>query len=173
MVFRLDNLDFLFRPYPRCTIVRWWKRDGTMVKARWYDGENAMVRWWKRDGAIVRTRWHDGEQAIVRWWKHDGAMGRWWKRDGTITLRFHHCAIAPSRFHHRVIAFSSSYHRVFTIVPSHFHHRTIVHRGYRLNKNHDCPNGSPHQGTKRIAVRYSFKRGEIMRYGRLMTDLFV
>jgi hypothetical protein len=33
-----------------------WKHVGTMMKARWHDGENAMVRWWKRDGTMLKTR---------------------------------------------------------------------------------------------------------------------
>jgi hypothetical protein len=53
-VFSFDNRD------PRCTMVRWCKRDGTMVKKRGHDGESAMVRWGKRDGTMVKTR-EDGQ----------------------------------------------------------------------------------------------------------------
>jgi hypothetical protein len=42
--------------------------DGTMVKIRWYDDENAMVRCWNCNCAIVR------------WWKYN------------VTSRFHHRA---------------------------------------------------------------------------------
>jgi hypothetical protein len=29
--------------------------------------ENAMVRWRKRDGTMVKTQWYDGESVMVRW----------------------------------------------------------------------------------------------------------
>jgi hypothetical protein len=100
-VFNLANRDFLFCLYmnPRCTMIRWWKRDGTKIrwcKTRWYDDEN------------VRLLYH---------------------RVFTIVpSHFHHRAIAFSPSYHRVssIAFSLSYYRTFTIVPSRFHHRAIA-----------------------------------------------
>ena len=111
-VFRLDNRDFLFCRYPRCTMVRWWKRNGT------------MTRWWKDNGAMVKSRWYDGTMAETRWYTEFSSS---YHRVFTIVQScFHHrvfiiapsCfTIIPSRFHHCTIAFSLSYHRVFYGIP--------------------------------------------------------
>jgi hypothetical protein len=126
-VFHLDNRDILFSLYPRCTMIRWWKRDGT------------IVRGWKHDDTMMKTRWYDGE----------------------IVMAWYNIAFSPP--YHLGIALSPSNHRVFTIVPScfhdrliaplRFHHRTIVHRGYSLNKNHDCPYGTPYLSLRNNIVK--------------------
>jgi hypothetical protein len=80
---------------------------------------------------MVKTRWYDGENAMTRCWNPDSVIARWWQRD--ITLCFHyrtnapsrHCVsiIVPMRFHHRAITF---HHHVFTIVSWGFHHCVIT-----------------------------------------------
>jgi hypothetical protein len=97
---------FFFSLLPRCTMERWWKRDGTMMKTQWY------VRWWYRDGAIVLCYI---------------AFSPSYHRVFTIVPSRHRVfIIVPSRFHHRAIAFSQSYHCVFIIVPLRFDHRVIA-----------------------------------------------
>ena len=44
IVLRLDNREFLFCRYLRCTMVRWWKHDGTKTKTRCHEDENTMVK---------------------------------------------------------------------------------------------------------------------------------
>ena len=78
----------------RCSMVRWWKRDGT------------ITRWLKHGDTMMKTRWCDGISSFHH-------------RTIVISPLYHRVfTIVPSHFPHRAIEFSPSKHRVFIIVPS-------------------------------------------------------
>jgi hypothetical protein len=91
-------------------MIQTWNNECTIVKQRWYDGENTMSRWWKYDGTMMKLRWHDDENAIL-------------------FSPLCHCISVISSLCYRcfIIVPSCFYHR--TIVSSRFHHCTIVHSG--------------------------------------------
>jgi hypothetical protein len=78
------------------TMVRWWKREGLIVKTQLYELETTIVWWWNNDGTMVKSWCYDGENMMVQWWNCDGIM---------VKTRYY--------FHHRGIVSSS-----FTIVTS-------------------------------------------------------
>jgi hypothetical protein len=144
-------------------MVRWWKRDGTMVKTRWYERETTIVRWWNNDGTMVKQRRHDDENVMVRWWKHDvtmvkirwyddeTAMAWWWKRDIIFTIvSSHHrdFTIVPSLFHHRAIVFSSSYHRTIALSP-------LYHRASRFRETKNVTYVQTEHRNRAIFERYN------------------